>query len=100
MRARLDHIEGLGSANGNGLTDRAPRQNEGCDAGSESKRKRVQRFNAGVIVDIIDLRAARVFVDATLCKRMRVDQDAVAVILMNMLKRRQAEAHHQANARL
>lgn len=82
----------IGSSHGNGLKNRPAGQNEGSDAWSESNRKRIQRFNAGVIVDVVDPRAPRVFMNARLCKWMRMDQDAVMImILMNVLERREAK---------
>jgi len=100
VRARLDDIDGLDGSYRNRLKNHTPWHNEGSGARSEGEGKCVQRFNAGVIVYIIDLRAARMFVNARLRIKMRVNQDVMIVILMNVLERRQAKCQHQGNARL
>ena len=53
-----------------------------------------------MIVYIIDLRAARMLMHASLRVRMRMNQDAVIVILVNVLEGRQAKSQHQGKARL
>ena len=100
MSTCVDDIQGLRSLQRNRLKNRTLCQNEGNDSRSEGERECVQRFNAGMIVDIVDLRAARMLMGVGLGERMRMDQDAMIMILMNVLERRQAKSQHQRDARL
>jgi hypothetical protein len=88
VRACLNNLDRLGRSQGNRLKNRPPWHHEGSGAGSERERKCVERFSSGVIVDVIHLRTAGIFMHAGLRIRMRMDQGAVIVILMNVLERR------------
>jgi hypothetical protein len=53
-----------------------------------------------VVIDIIDPRSARMLMCAGLRIRVRMNKDAMTVILMHVLKRCQAQSQHEGNARL
>lgn len=100
VRARFDDRNGLGSRQIDWFENRTPGHDEWSYARREREHKCVQRLDSGVIVDIIDLWALRRSVRLGLRIEMRMDQDAVIVILMNVLVWRQAKSQHQRSARL